>query len=428
MNLQESETIELKESWRDEYLKTIATFANTNGGSMLIGYNDKGELKGIEKSGKLLEDLPNKIINFLGITTSVTRQRTGNKYAIMIQIEKSKNPVSFQSRFYVRSGSTTQELKGAELQNYILRANNMTWDEVTIPRAGFDHINRETVARFVKRAIDYNRLPATTDASNLPLLFENLDLTDDNRELTRASLLLFGKRTQHWFLQAIFKIGRFNGSDSTALMVHDVVEGNLFEMPDRVMELLKAKYLLSPIHYEGLQRVEALEIPEKAMREAVLNAIIHRDYASTSNINLRIFDNTVSLWNHGDLPPQLDIEKLKETHASYPRNRLIANIFYRAGYIEAWGRGIQTIVEEVVTNGLLSPTFKNDGWSFTVTFYRKQEQVLPLQQKQPDQELPDIQQKILEIVQKNAKIKISEIALYLSISRRTVERTLAKND
>jgi ATP-dependent DNA helicase RecG len=321
----------------------------------------------------------------LGITTSITPQKAGDKNAIMIQVEKSKNPVSFQSRFYVRSGSTTQELKGTELQNYILRANNMTWDEVTMPQADFDDIDRETVARFVRRAVDYNRLPATTDANNLPLLFNNLNLTDENGELTRASLLLFGKRTQRWFLQARFKIGRFNGSSSTALMVHDAVEGNLFEMPDKVMDLLKAKYLLSPIHYEGLQRVEALEIPEKAMREAVLNAIIHRDYASTSNIDLRIFDSTISLWNHGDLPPQLDIEQLKDTHASYPRNKLIANIFYRAGYIEAWGRGIQTIVEEVTTNGLLSPTFTNDRWSFTVTFYRKQAEELSLQQKQSDQ-------------------------------------------
>jgi ATP-dependent DNA helicase RecG len=393
----------------------------------LIGYDNKGELKGIEKSDKLLEDLPNKIINFLGITTSVTLQRTGEKCAIMIQVEKSKNPVSFQSRFYVRSGSTTQELKGAELQKYILRANNMTWDEVTIPRAGFDDINRETVARFVKRAIDYNRLPATTDANNLPLLFENLELTDSSGELTRASLLLFGKRTQHWCLQAKFKIGRFNGSDPTALMVHDVVEGNLFEMPDKVMELLKAKYLLSPIHYEGLQRVEALEIPEKAMREAVLNAIIHRDYASTSNIALRIFDNTISLWNHGNLPPQLDIEKITDTHASYPRNKLIADAFYRAGYIEAWGRGIQTIVSEVVANGLLPPVFTNDGWSFTVTFYRKQIQSNDTISGQIDSEhLTEKQLEIVAIIQKSPSISYRKISKQLNTNESVVLKQINK--
>jgi ATP-dependent DNA helicase RecG len=204
-------------------------------------------------------------------------------------------------------------------------------------------------------------------------------------------------------------------------------------MPDKVMDLLKAKYLLSPIHYEGLQRVEALEIPEKAMREAVLNAIIHRDYASTSNIDLRIFDSTISLWNHGDLPPQLDIEKLKDTHASYPRNKLIANIFYRAGYIEAWGRGIQTIVEEVVTNGLLSPTFTNDKWSFTVTFYRKQAEELSLQQKQSDQtgdvvtpSITELERKSLEVIGQKLTGTHKEFAEILEIGAENGTRVTKK--
>jgi ATP-dependent DNA helicase RecG len=422
--LKESQTIELKESWRDEYLRTIAAFANTDGGTMLIGYDDKGRLKGIKNSDKLLEDLPNKIINTLGITASIVLQKAEEKSVIIIQVEKSKNPVSFQSRFYVRSGSTTQELKGAALQSHILRANNMTWDEVTMPESDFDDIDRETVARFVKRAVDYNRLPATTDAGNLPLLFENLNLTDNRGELTRAALLLFGKRTQRWFLQARFKIGRFNGNNPTALMLHDMVEGNLFEMPDKIMDLLKAKYLLSPIHYEGLQRVEALEIPEKAMREAVLNAVIHRDYASTSNIDLRIFDDTISLWNHGGLPPQLDIEKLKNIHASYPRNKLIANVFYRAGYIEAWGRGTLTIIKEVVAHRLPLPTFTNDG-AFTITFYRQQVQVQPVKFKYPSDKISDIQWKIVEMMNENGKITIPEIMEQLHISEKTTNKHIA---
>lgn len=131
---------------------------------------------------------------------------------------------------------------------------------------------------------------------------------------------------------ANFKIGRF-GKEVHDLQSQDVIETNLFNMPDKVMEKLKDKYLIRPISYKGLERIESLEYPEQALREAVLNAIIHKDYSSTW-IFLRVMDDRLEIWNPGTLPDELTIDKLKGKHSSYPRNRNIADIFFRAGYIE----------------------------------------------------------------------------------------------
>ena len=128
-------------------------------------------------------------------------------------------------------------------------------------------------------------------------------------------------QTLKYFTHAYFKIGRFGSSDSD-LRFQDVVEENVLDMPDRVMEILRSKYLTSPIHYEGLQRKEVLEYPEEALREAIINAIVHKDYTGTT-IQLSVYDDKLILWNPGALPDSLSIDQLKQKHASFPRNKNI---------------------------------------------------------------------------------------------------------
>ena len=138
-------------------------------------------------------------------------------------------------------------------------------------------------------------------------------------------------------------------------------------MPDEVLRKLNDRYLIRPIAYKGLERIEQLEYPEAALREAILNAIIHKDYASTW-IFLRVYDDKLELWNPGLLPEELTIEKLKERHSSYPRNPHIAEVFFKAGYIEAWGRGINNIIIECLESGLPEPWLEEDQGGIRVTF------------------------------------------------------------
>ncbi len=150
-------------------------------------------------------------------------------------------------------------------------------------------------------------------------------------------------------------------------MFQDIVETNLFTMADKVIEILKSKYLIRPISYQGLERMEPLEYPEAALREAVLNAIIHKDYSSTF-IFLRVYDDRLEIWNPGSLPEELTIEQLKERHSSYPRNINIASVFFKAGYVESWGRGTTKIISACLEAGLPEPLIEEDRGGFRVVF------------------------------------------------------------
>lgn len=263
MSIKESQTVEFKESWRDEYLKTICAFANTEGGTLYVGINDNGEAVGVDNPKRLIEDIPNKIISVLNAFANVKLIEIEGKEVVEITVSKSSFAVSFKGQFYVRSGSTTQELKGRDLQNLLLKVNNLSWDEIGIERAKIADIDPNTVELFIRLATKENRLPAGVDGTDIEKLFRNLNLINEDGELTRAALLLFGKEPTRFFHSAFFKVGRFRGTDETDLIIQDRIEGNLFVMVDQVVNLLRAKYLMSPISYEGMLRERRSKYPKK---------------------------------------------------------------------------------------------------------------------------------------------------------------------
>jgi ATP-dependent DNA helicase RecG len=425
MILQESQTVEFKESWQDEYLKTVCAFANTEGGVLYIGVNDKREVVGVNNIQKLMEDLPNKVMNTFVVAVDVTAEEENGKQFVKMTVHKSSIALSYHGKFYTRSGSTTQELKGGALQRLLLKANNLFWDEIGVKNATYDDISSDTVARFVVRATEYNRLPLGIDSKNMEKLFQNLKLLTVDGELTRAALLLFGKKPTRFFSCATFKIGRFKGTDPTALIIQDKIEGNLFTMFEQVIDFLKSKYLLSPISYQGMQRVETLEIPDKAIREAILNSIIHKDYTSPTAITLRVYDPTVSIWNDGELE-KLSIEDLSREHDSYQRNPSIADIFYRAGYIEAWGRGTLMIIEETIKSGLPKPTFQTRQGGVEVVFQRNTMQFQDKEDVKHHFQISERQKKAIDYTIKNGSISNKIYQKLTGISKRTATNDLAE--
>lgn len=423
MNIQESQTVEFKETWRDEYLKTICAFMNTKGGVFYIGIDDNANVIGVDNIKKHLEDLPNKVMNAFVLNIDIEIEQENGIQFIKMNIPKSSVALSYHGKFYTRSGSTTQELKGAALQRLLLRANNLSWDEIGVENATFEDIDNETVSLFVRKSIENNRLPLATDHINTRQLFQNLKLLTKEGELTRASILLFGKQPTRFFTCATFKIGRFNGTDPTDLIIQDKVEGNLFTMIDQVIDFLKSKYLLSPISYKGMQRIETLEIPDKAIRESILNAMIHREYASTMSISLRVYDPSISIWNDGELE-KLNIEDLSREHDSFQRNPLLADIFYRAGYIESWGRGTLTIIEETIKSGLSTPVFRTRQGGLEVIFSRNPLRSLDSTFKTITQKLSPRQQKAIEYLKQNSEINNTIYQELNNISKPTATRDL----
>jgi ATP-dependent DNA helicase RecG len=157
------------------------------------------------------------------------------------------------------------------LQDFLLRRHNLTWDDIGVEEATLNHIDPNTVKRFIEKAILANRISPDARDFDMQTLFENLNLFDKNGAIKRAAILAFGKDPMRFFPTASYKIGRF--ISDTDIVVQDVIEDNLFVTADKVIPLLKSKYLKAFIRYEGLQRIEELEYPEKALREAVFHPV-----------------------------------------------------------------------------------------------------------------------------------------------------------
>ncbi|MDI6800545.1 MAG: putative DNA binding domain-containing protein [Thermodesulfovibrionales bacterium] len=269
----ESQNIEFKSNWRDEYLKVICAFANADGGRLIIGIDDKGKPTGVENAKKLLEDMPNKIKDILGIIPKVITKNKKGKDTLAIEVKPSYAPISYHGRYFVRSGSTIQELKGKELTKFLISKSDRDWDEYVEEKASMDDIDIKTVERFKEFAI--KRLPFVKEEKDNFKLLQKLNLLE-NGKLKRAAILLFGKNPKRFYTSAFIKVGKF--LTDTDIVASDDVEGNLFEQVEEAIELLRTKYLISKIKFEGIYRKEELEYPEEALREAIINAIIHRDY------------------------------------------------------------------------------------------------------------------------------------------------------
>ena len=365
----EKHIIEYKRQWNDEWLKWICGLANADGGTMYIGITDAETVWGLQNTKKLMEDIPNKIADKLRIYPDVRLLEQDGKEIIEIEILPSQDAVTLDGILYKRVGTTNQIVKGQALKDFYARKMSATWDSKIIRGATLEDIDPEAIKYFLRKGIDKGRLPKDSINASIEKVLKNLEVMTEDNELTIAALLLFGKNPQHYCLNARIKIGRF-GQSQTALMNQDLIGGDLIRMADRVMEALDAKYLIRPIHYEGMQRKEPLEIPEDGIREILYNAICHKDYNGPDS-QMRIFDDRITFWNQGTLPSGITPEDLFKPHDSHPRNRLIANTFYMAGFVEAWGRGFELISETFKAEGLDVPTLVEEHGGIRIIIKRE---------------------------------------------------------
>lgn len=260
--MQENQNIEWKESWRSGYLKWICGFANAQGGELVIGKNDRGEVVGIDNARKLLEDIPNQVRDLIGILVDVNlHQREGLDY-LVIKVDPYPYPVSLKGAYHYRSGSTKQELKGAALDRFLLRKQGKHWDGVPVPHVAVKDLDEKVLERFRSLALNSKRLSGAILEENDPALIEKLHLTDGDY-LKRAAILLFHPDPEKYVTGAYVKIGFFR-TDSD-LLYHDEVHGDLFAQVNQTIDLLLTKYFRAMISYEGLQRIETWPIPEAAL-------------------------------------------------------------------------------------------------------------------------------------------------------------------
>lgn len=210
----ECQNVEYKRSWQDKYLEWICGFANAQGAVMYFGVDDDHEVVGLEHVDKLMEDIPNKIVTTMGIVVDVNLHESDGLEYIEVVIEPSNIPINYKGKYYYRSGSTMQELRGPALQQFVLKKMGRSWDDVTNDRATLDDIDRNAIDYFLRKGIKAGRIDEDeANASTLSVL-ENLNLIGEDGKLKSAALLLFAKKPQRYFTCVEFKIGRFRKDEA----------------------------------------------------------------------------------------------------------------------------------------------------------------------------------------------------------------------
>lgn len=414
----ESQNIEYKQSWRDDFLKEICGFANAQGGTLYIGMDDKGDVCGVEDAKRLMEDLPNKVRDILGIIVDVQLlEKDGEKY-IEIATPPYSNPINYKGKYYYRSGSTNQELKGIALTRFLMSTSGIHWDSAIVVGETIDCLSQDAFKRFRKMAQKSGRVDEEVLSDTNEVLLENLNLVDPQNQLQRAALLLFHPNPERFVNGAYVKIGMFGDGDDD-LVFQDEVHGSLMLQVDRVMDLLKTKYLYYAISYNGNHREETLLYPEGALRECVLNAIVHKDYTSAIPIQISVYADHIVVWNSGELPQEWTVEKLYEKHSSQAFNPSLANAFFRTGDIEAWGRGYRRIARLMKEAKLLPPKLEKDN-GLMVTFYADIKQQLKEQMG-----LTERQTIIVDWIKDNPKTSYAKMSQKLAISTSTLKRELS---
>lgn len=407
----ESQNIEYKESWRDEYLKWICGFANAQGGTIYVGIDDKGSVVGVTNGKKLMEDIPNKVRDILGIIVDVNLHEKDGADYLEIVTEPCPYPVSYKGEYHYRSGSTKQELKGAMLDQFLLKKRGKTWDAVPQPYLNVEDLDVEAINMFKEKAIRSQRMTsADLEGDNRDLL-EKLHLFEGDY-LKRSAALLFLRDPERFITGAYIKIGFFR--TDADLLYQDEIHGSLFYQVRQTMDLLTTKYMKSIIKYDDLQRIDELPVPRSALREAILNSTIHKSYGSNTPIQISVYEDRLMIWNAAVLPSGWTIESLVHKHSSQPFNPELANVFFRAGEIEAWGRGIERIISACKENGMETPEWRYDGSGLWIEFkygaVQKLSRNYPETIQNNDTRLTDIQKNILNYLRQNPKATQKELA------------------
>jgi ATP-dependent DNA helicase RecG len=417
----ESETIEFKESFDKEFIETAVAFANTKGGRIFIGIDDKGKIKGIQLGKKTLDEWVNQVSQTTEPKISMKSEKFSvkEKKIILFHILENRiKPVSFKGRYFKRVGSSNRQMGWEDITKLVLESAGTTWDSLIEPQATLEDIDLEKVKKFVGLCNKTGRRPVPENEKPLTTL-EKLELIQKGKP-TKAAILLFVKHPQRFYLQAILKMGRFKSE--TIIIDDKEIRGTLFEQIEEAMLYFRDR-LQTKFEFTGEpQRKVVWEYPLEALRETVINAVCHRDYLDSANTQIRIYDDHILVWNPGKLPPDLSLEQLKSEHPSRPHNRLIAEAFFYAGYIEKWGGGTLKIIRECIDGGLPEPQFSEDMGMFGVTFRKD----ILTEKNLRELGLNNRQIKAVMYVKEKGKITNTEYQEIAKVSKPTATRDLSK--
>ncbi len=431
----ESSTLEFKRSTAKlkNAAESLCGFLNASGGVVLIGVTDDKTIIGQEVSDKTKREISRvleKISPMPTIDVGYIALDDGNRMVIVLNAitDISKQPYFFDNQAYIRSESTTLPMPREHLQHMIISnaQHNDRWEKGIAEGVGIDDLDHNEILRTVREGVTNLRIPEEAMAYSIERMLRRFKLMDGDK-LRNAAVVLFAKQPDEWFPQCLLKLARFKGVTRNEMMDSRQVYGHAFNLLNEAL-LFAQRHLPveSTFPNDKLERQDKPLFPVKVLREIFANAIAHRDYSMAGgSINFAIYDDRIEIWNNGSLMPGLDYSGLQFLHESVRRNPLIANIFYYRKLSEAWGRGIELIVQKCLEEGLPEPEFFERSGGFCVCLRSKTIlQEIDLSSKP----LSSRQAAILRAFEDSAEMTLGELTDLLggSLSERTVRRDLSE--
>lgn len=434
----ESKTLEFKaalSSKSESYLKTVVAFANTDGGRLIFGIDDKSrQVVGVEKDDvfKIMDAIANAVSDSCApkIVPDISFETIEDKTVVLVDIAAGFNrPYMLKSGgldkgVYVRVGATSRPADTEQIREMMLDGSNQSWDEQICRSYAL------TDRAVKKLCSDINRYRTEKDGQNAPKTTKETligwgVLKQDKTEVlpTNAFALL----TDNPFGQAKIQCAVFKGESKSVFLDRKEYEGSLCRLLEDAYQYVLRNIRMGAV-IEGLIRQDKFELPPAAIREMICNAICHRSYMDEGMIQVSVFDDRLEVSSPGALCRGLTLKDALKGR-SKPRNKVIAEVFSRMGIIEKWGTGLQRIVDLAKQEGLKEPVFENNDSFFRVILYRGKEEAAQTTDQTvqtTDQTVQTSEQKIINAIAEKPTITRKELAEKTGLSESGIKWQLDK--
>lgn len=422
----ESEKVEFKISFNSECIETLVAFANAKGGSIYIGVKDDGSVAGVAVEKETIIQWINEVKSKTApqLIPEVDTIETENKIVVRLSIaEYPVKPIAFRGRYYKRIKNSNHLLTIPEVVNMHLQSVNSSWDFYVKQGKTLEDIDLEKV----QRVIDIIASRKENIFIDDPVTFLRKNELFKEETLTNACYLLFCEDERY---ATVIDMGRF--ATETQIKDHLTLDSDIIGQVEKVMDFLR-KHINQAIVITGESVENQLQwqYPLEALREIVLNMIVHRDYTSGMNSIIKIFDDRIDFFNPGTLPDSISIEQLlSDDYVSNPRNKQIASVFKEMGLIERYGTGIKKVRTMFSQYGCPLPEFQQmQGGTFVRVFAKKTvvtPQITPLITPQITPQITELEERILGVLKQNPTFSRNEIAETLKIGTETVKEYIQK--
>lgn len=373
----ESHTLEFKKSTGTlkSACETACAFLNGDGGTILIGITDDKHILGQDVSDKTKREIGNELakitpvpsieINYLPLSDS-------NKYVILLHVttDSTKRPYMYDNRAFMRIESDTIPMPREYLNQLTLINGDgkYTWENQASSDVTLDDLDTKEIIATIKEGSINGRIPSSYMTDDPEIALQRLGLIE-NGKIINAAVILFGKAPERKFPQCILRLARFKGTDKSEFIDNKQITGNIFQLLNEAMAFANTYLpIASTFPKNNILRKDIPLFPLMALREAIANALCHRDYSYYGgSISFAIYDDRLEIWNYGSFPPGITLKNLKNLNCSIPRNRKIANVLYYHKIFESWGRGVHMIITECKKAGHPEPFYSQDSVGTTLT-------------------------------------------------------------